>query len=80
MWKYGFFTFPNNSNANTFPYNIFQSKPSPKINKEWEAKIQDAQEADDGTVVLNFENLISWSGILMQVNIVSNSNLLSLMS
>ena len=77
LCKYGFFTLPSNSNANTFPCNIFQTTPSPKVSKEWEAKIQDVQQPDEETVVLNFKNLVSLSGVMMQVNIVSTTHLLS---
>ena len=80
MCKYGFFTLPSKSNVNTFPCNIFQRTPSQKVSKEWEATIQDAQETDEGIVVMNFKNLVSLSGIMMQVNIVSTTYLLPFMS
>ena len=80
LCKYGFFTLPTNSNVNTFPCNIFQRTASEKVSKKWEATIQDTQQADEGIVVLNFKNLLSLSGIMMQVNIVSTTYLLPFMS
>ena len=80
LCKYGFFTLPSKSNANTFPCNIFQRTPSEKVSEKWEAEIRDAQQTDEGTVVLNFKNLVSLSGIMMQVNIVSTTYLLSFVS
>ena len=54
--------------------------PSEKVSKESKAKIQDGQQTDAGTVILNFKNLGSLSGIMMQMNIVSTTYFFSFLS